>query len=267
MRRVGARQRREDARGRPTRYLRHAHRLHQRFRQFAQQRQTSAHPTGVARALLGRLALAQPMAVDQLAQHQRLLDRGERARHRARQHLCQRLAHRAIPALHQRRIAPQPRERVHAPIAVDEHQCATPGLLRSNACHQLPIRVYRIGQPLHGARIHDAHGREAQLQAVQVDRLGHARHERASLRHAKCRRCSGFRVIGHAQFLPTRRARLPGALRDAGNRDGPRPSRLERTSGNALAATFRAAPRPVHHRSPPPGNPDASLFFCAPRWR
>jgi hypothetical protein len=49
------------------------------MRQCAQQHQTALHPAHVACALVRRLAQLQAMGVDQLAQHQRLLDRHELA--------------------------------------------------------------------------------------------------------------------------------------------------------------------------------------------
>ena len=77
---VGARQRRHNARCRPARDARTAHRLHQLLGQRAQQHQTALHPAHVARAQASGLALRQPMRVDEFAQQQRLLDGGKRAR-------------------------------------------------------------------------------------------------------------------------------------------------------------------------------------------
>lgn len=218
MGRVGARQRCEDARGRPARYLRRAHRLQQVLGQCTQQHQTPADPAHIAPTLLGRLALAQSVGVDQLAQQQRFLDRGERARHRVRQHLCQRLVQRATPTLHQRRVAPQARQRLYAPITIDQHQRGAAGLGRGNARHQLPILVNRVGQPLHRPRVHDAHAGKAQLQAVQIDLHRHSLGVRARALRASWLNNGTIREIGHAQFLQTKPAKVPGALRDAQSR-------------------------------------------------
>ena len=147
---VGARQRSEDARGRPTRHARASHRLQQGLRQCAEQHQAPLHPAYVACALMGRVTPLQTMGIDQFAQQQRLLDGRELARTRACEHLCQRLVHRAAPALNLRRVATQPRERGHAPVAVNEHQASVFGIARGNAFHQLPALLDRVGQPLHG---------------------------------------------------------------------------------------------------------------------
>jgi hypothetical protein len=109
------------------------------------------------------------MGVDQLAQQQRFLDGHERARTRACEHLRQRLTDRAAPALHLRGVAAQSPQRGHAPVAVDEHQANVRGLAGGNALHQLTVGLDRIGQALHGRRIADARGGEAQLQAVQIE--------------------------------------------------------------------------------------------------
>jgi len=140
------------------------------------------------------------MGVDQLAQQHRLLDGREGPRHRARQHLRQRLAQRVIPALHQCRVAPQSRERRHAPVAVDEHQRSTAGLGRGDAGHPLPVLLYRMGQSVHGRPVHDARTRKAQLQAVQIDlrRRPLPKRARAHLHDAWWRHSGAFKVIGHA---------------------------------------------------------------------
>jgi hypothetical protein len=109
------------------------------------------------------------MRVDQLAQQHCFLDRSERSRARAREHLGQRLAHRAAPALHLRRVAPESPQRGHTPVAVDENRANVRGLAGGNALHQLTVLLDRIGQALHGRRIADARGGEAQLQAVQIE--------------------------------------------------------------------------------------------------
>ena len=169
---VGARQRHEYARGRPARHARIAYRLQQGFGQSTEQHQASLDPAHVARALACRVALGQSMGVDQFAQQQRFLDGHERARARACEQLCQRLTDGAAPALHQRGVAAQSSQRGHAPVAVDEHQAKVRGLAGSNALHQLTVGLGRIGQAPHGLRIADARGREAQLQAVQIDLHG-----------------------------------------------------------------------------------------------
>ena len=169
---VGARQRHEHARGRPARHARLAYRLQQLLGQSAQQHQAPLDPADVARALVRRFALRQTVGVDQLAQQHRLLDGDERARARACQHLCQRLADRAAPALHGRCVATQSPQRSHASVAVDEDQAEVLGLPDGHAFHQLTVLLDRIGQSLHRRRIRDAHGREAQIQAMQVQLHG-----------------------------------------------------------------------------------------------
>ena len=103
---VGARQRRQNARGRPARDARTAHRLHQLLGQRAQQHQAALHPAHVARALQCGLALRESMRVDEFAQQQRLLYGIKYTRQRIRQHLSQRSPHRAVPALHQCSVHP-----------------------------------------------------------------------------------------------------------------------------------------------------------------
>ena len=77
---VGARQRRQNARGRPARDARTAHRLHQLLWQPTEQHQAPLYLAHVARALARGLALRQPMAVNEFAQQQSFLDGSKRAR-------------------------------------------------------------------------------------------------------------------------------------------------------------------------------------------
>ena len=125
---VGARQRRQHAGGRPGRQRALAHRAEQGIGQRAQQLQAPADPTHIAPAAPRHLVLAQPLALDQLAQQQRFLDGGQRARLGARQHPEQRLGQIARPALDAGGVAPQSAQRSDAPIAVDQHQPPRPRL-------------------------------------------------------------------------------------------------------------------------------------------
>ena len=68
-----------------------------------------------------QLLLGQALALHQLAQQQGLLDDGERAILRARQHPQHRLGQPAGPLLDAGRVAAQPAQRGNPPIPVDQH--------------------------------------------------------------------------------------------------------------------------------------------------
>ena len=143
-----------------------------------------------------------------------------------RQHLSQRSAHRAVPALHQRCVHSQTPERPNTPVPVYENQRAFWLPRRSNTRHHLASLLNRVGQSLHGRRIHNAGSLKSQFHSVQI--------------HLHCARrwAMVFRVTVHgALHLNGGWVRL--ALRDATSPCASHSKSLARTSGNAAATPLR----------------------------
>ena len=267
MRAVGARQRRQNARCRPARHLRTAHRLHQLLGQRIEQHQAPLHPAHITGALACRLALAQPMGVDQFTQQQRFLDGVKGARARLDQYLGDRLANRAWPALHQGGVCTHPLKRAHAPVAIDEHQGAALRSARSNARHQLSAFVYRLGQMPHRCHIGDARACEAQIQAMQIDLSCVPWHVQALAGHARGGGVLTVRVTEHEEVLSVHGPHPAQTPYDAASCGEPRSPRAARTSGTprrtgvgTLRRVCRSALTAVNHPRMPVGNPDESLF-------
>ena len=176
VRRVGARHRRQHPRGRPAREGSRAHRSQALLRQARQQPQPPVHPADIPAAATGQLMLAQAKALPQLPQQQRLFDRIQPSRLRARQGLQQPLRELAPPHPHLRRIPAQALQRRHAPIAVDQYpslaqrRCAT-GRHR-DAGDELSALLDRLRQTLDRARLRQTRLGKTQLQPMQIQFQG-----------------------------------------------------------------------------------------------
>jgi hypothetical protein len=164
--RVGARQRQHNAVGRPTGELAGTHGLLQRLGQLADQGQTATHPALVLAQSAGDALLGQA-PIDQACHQPPLFDRLPRARLVLPHHLEQPLSHAARPHLGQCGIAPELTQRLHAPVAVEQHQRLGVGHHGDGAL--LPMCLKGLGQAANAGRIADACAGKTQFQAMQVD--------------------------------------------------------------------------------------------------
>lgn len=166
---VGARQRGEHPGGGPGRELTVAHGSEGRLGQPGEQLQPPAHPTDIASAPASQFVLGQPQTLDELAQEQRLLDRGEAAPLGAAEHGDDGLGEVTGPAFDAGGIATEPAQGRDAPIAVDQYQSLAICIGHGNAGDQLAAPLDGAGEVLDRARLHEARIGKAQFHAVQVE--------------------------------------------------------------------------------------------------
>ena len=168
---VGARQRRQHARGRPGGDGAALHGGEQLIGQTAQHLQAATDPADIAPAAARDFVLAEPLAVHQFAQQQRFFEHRQRAPLGAPHHPEQGLRKLARPRLDAGGVAPQAAQRRHAPIAVDQHQPFV-AVRHRDARGELAATLDRGGQPFDRAWLGQPHRRKAQVQAVQIDFAG-----------------------------------------------------------------------------------------------
>ena len=285
---IGTRQRHHHPGGRPRRQLARTYRRQRRIGQTRQQLQPPADPADVSPAPASQLVLRQALALHQLAQQQRLLNAGERAILRARQHPQHCLGQAARPLLDGGRVATEPAQRGDAPIAVDQHpwvRTGTAGRCRHDAGYDLAAPLDGLGDPRHRLRVHQAAGGEAQVQLVQVKLQAmavHGRHRRrggplapVTSRRILVATSVGF-TMGHSAPSGRGQHGRDGDRDGAGTQSEAVADRDDRTNGSASSLAAAARPemrrrarspsrRPPADHPPATGvNHDASLFFCAP---
>ena len=168
---VGARQRGQHPRGRPSAELALAHRREHRLGQTTDQFQAAADPTDIAPTAPGDLALGKALAVDQLAQQQGFFQGRKRLSAGLREQPQQRLGEIARPGLHTRGVTPEPAQGQDAPVAVDQDQALTTLLGHRDARNELAVLLDGAGQRLDRTRLQQPRLSKTQFKAVQIDFL------------------------------------------------------------------------------------------------
>jgi hypothetical protein len=125
MRSVGARQRCNHPRRRPTRQPALPNRSEGRLRQRCEQLQAPIDPAAITRATARSLALRHPKPLRELAQQQRLFDGGKGPALRARQDAKNSFRQVTRPPLNKGSVAAEPTQRRHPPIARSTSKRAT----------------------------------------------------------------------------------------------------------------------------------------------
>ncbi len=166
---VGARQWRQDARGRPDRDPPLTDLFEQILGQGLDQTRTPAHPTDIAPDPPGdRLP---GMARGELLDQRRLLDRLPSPIRPARQTPEQRLIDGTRPHVRPDQVSTQVLQRLQAPVAVDQHPALR--IVRIGDDHhrrELTVLFDGRDQPSESSRIAQAQRREAWNQGMQVER-------------------------------------------------------------------------------------------------
>ena len=180
---VGARQRRQNARGRPGRERAITYCLQQRVGQAAHQVEAAADPAHVASSLSRYFPLCHALTLNQFLQQQTFFDCGQRPLPMAGEEGQQTLRQRAGPGFDAGGIPTQSTQGFDAPVAIDQDQASAVCGADGDARHQLPALFDGAGQGSHRPRVDQACRGKAQIQSVQVDfviRL-HDRHSRPML--------------------------------------------------------------------------------------
>ena len=177
---VGARQRRQDARGGPSRERAIPYGLQQRVGQAAHQVEAATDPAHVASGLSRHFPLCHALTLNQFLQQQAFFDRGQRPLPMAGEEGQQALRQRAGPGFNPGGIPTQPAQGFDAPVAIDQDQAGAVHFADGDARHQLPALFDGAGQGCHRPRDDQACRGKAQVQSVQVDFVirRHGRHSK-----------------------------------------------------------------------------------------